>query len=140
MALCKTDKSTIITYLVIMVIALGISCVGFAFDNKYQYYPLVITAISFVCGLVYLISLLMNARKKINVTESNKGLMLAGQMGSNFLRFAIMIVAVLCCFLFVRFAPVEGGTVDKWVYALILIAGVPMLIDIALIYLRSAHV
>ena len=33
MKICKTDKSTILTYLVIMVIALGLSCIGFAFNT-----------------------------------------------------------------------------------------------------------
>ena len=139
MKICKTDKSTIITYLVIMVVALGVSCVGFAFDTPYSYYPIVVTAISFVCGLLYLVALLFSAKKKIEVNEKNKSIMLATQMGGNFLRFAIMIIAVLCSFLFVHFAPMDGEK-EKWVYALVLIAGVPMIVDIALIYFRSAFV
>ena len=136
MKICKTDKSTIVTYLVVMVVALGLSCIGFAFETPYTYYPLVVTAISFVCGLIYLVALL---KKKVEVTESNKSLLIAGQMGGNFLRFAIMVIAVLCSFLFIHFAPTDGEK-DKWVYALVLIAGIPMIVDIALIYLRSAYV
>lgn len=139
MKICKTDKSTIVTYLVVMVVALGLSCIGFAFETPYTYYPLVVTAISFVCGLIYLVALLMSAKKKVEVTESNKSLLIAGQMGGNFLRFAIMVIAVLCSFLFIHFAPADGEK-DKWVYALVLIAGIPMIVDIALIYLRSAYV
>lgn len=139
MKICKTDKSTIITYLVIMMIALAISCVGFAFNTPYIYYPLVVTAISFVCGLLYLVALLKTTKKKVEVNEGNKSLLVAAQMGSNFLRFAIMIIGVLCCFLFVHFTPVDGEK-EKWVYALVLIAGVPMIIDIALFYFRSAFV
>lgn len=139
MKICKTDKSTILTYLVIMLIALGLSCIGFAFNTPYTYFPLVVTAISFVCGLIYLAALLMSAKKKVEVNESNKSLVLAGQLGSNFLRFAIMIIGVLTSFLFIYFTPVDGEK-EKWVYALVLIAGVPMIIDIALIYFRSAYV
>ena len=139
MKICKTDKSTILTYLVIMLIALGLSCIGFAFNTPYTYFPLVVTAISFVSGLIYLAALLMSAKKKVEVNESNKSLVLAGQLGSNFLRFAIMIIGVLASFLFIYFTPVDGEK-EKWVYALVLIAGVPMIIDIALIYFRSAYV
>lgn len=139
MKICKTDKSTILTYLVIMVIALGLSCIGFAFNTPYTYFPLVVTAISFTCGLIYLAALLMSAKKKVEVNESNKSLALAGQLGSNFLRFAIMIIGVLASFLFIYFTPVDGEK-EKWVYALVLIAGVPMIIDIGLIYFRSAYV
>ena len=139
MKLCKTDKSTLITYGVISAVAIGISCVGFAFNTVFNYYPLVITAISFVCGFLYLAALLHSSRLKKEVNEGNKSMIFASQMGSNFLRFAIMVIGVLCCFLFVHFTPVEGG-VEKWVYALILIAGVPMIVDIVLFYLRSAYV
>ena len=138
MKICKTNKSTIITYIVIFIIALGLSCIGFV-NEKYGYYPLVITAISFTCGLVYLVMILLNAKKKVEVTPENKNAMLVATMGGNFVRFAIMAIGVLCCFLFVHFTPVEGE-IDRWVYALILIAGVPMIIDIALFYLRSAYV
>ena len=108
-------------------------------NEKYGYYPLVITAISFTCGLVYLVMILLNAKKKVEVTPENKNTMLVATMGGNFVRFAIMAIGVLCCFLFVHFTPVKGE-IDRWVYALILIAGLPMIIDIALFYLRSAYV
>lgn len=139
MKICKTDKSALITYLIITVICLGLSSIAFAFDTKYSYFPIVITAISFVCGFFYLWAMLYSMKKRLEITEENKGMRFAGQMGSNFLRFSIMVIAVLCNFLFVYFTPVEGEP-EKWVYALILIAGLPMIIDIALFYLRSAYV
>ena len=136
--LFKNDFRTVLVYLVIFAIALGLSCIGFAFNTPYSYYPLVITAISFSCGLIYLLALLFNAKKKNEITPETKNLALAAQLGSNFLRFAIMVIAVLCCFLFIYFSTKEGE-VEKWVYLLILIAGVPMIVDVALFYLRSVN-
>lgn len=129
---------TMIVYLVITIVCIGISCAGLTSDSPFKIYPIVITAISFFFGGIYLLMSLFSMAKRVELTGS-KGLDTARMMGGNFLRFSVLIIAIACNFLFIYFCPHEGE-IEKWVYFLLLISGFPMFINIFLFFMRSKYV
>ena len=135
MKLFNSNKSTYFVYLIISIFAIGLSCLSLLIPNQYDYYPIVITAISFLFGFLYLFMMFFENDKKINM-EADKNLNMMKLMGFNFLRFLTIALGAAASALFIFLMPHEGE-VDKWVVALILISGIPMLINIGLFYLRG---
>ncbi len=133
----STNKGTALVYIFFSLLAVLISCLSLLSDNQFNYYPIVVTAISFVFGGFYLIASLFSMTKKVQLSQS-KGVNIMTMMGSNFLRFSILIISVVVCFLFIYFGP-RTGEIEKWVYFLILICGLPMPINILLFYIRGKY-
>ena len=133
-----TNLKLYLAYLGVSVIALGLSALGFLAKSEFSYYPLVITAIAFFFGFIYLLFLMLASRKEMVVTKETKGLNLVTLMGSNFLRFLVMVLALVSSFLFIYFVP-HTEEIPKWVYALLLINGLPMVINVMLFYARSKY-
>ena len=133
-----SNKGTILVYAIVSVLIIGLSAMGLLSDNQFNFYPIVITTISFVFGAFYLIASLSSMNKKITMSES-KGMNVLTMMGGNFLRFLILILSMGCSFLFIYFGPREGE-IEKWVYLLLLISGLPMFLNIALFYMRGKYV
>lgn len=133
-----TNKGTMLAYGLVSLIVIGLSALGFVSNNQFNFYPIVITSISFAFGAIYLFASLMSMNKKVTLSES-KGMNVMTMMGGNFLRFLILILSIVCSFLFIYFGPSEGE-VEKWVYLLLLISGLPMFVNIALFYMRGKYV
>ncbi|MBP5694686.1 MAG: hypothetical protein J6X03_04510 [Bacilli bacterium] len=135
--LFKTDKSIVLVYFIISLISLGLSCFSLFADNQFNYYPIVITAISFVFGFIYLMFLLQSSKKQIDQTK-NPQPSVASFMALNLLRFLIVAASIGVSVIFIYFGP-RTGEVEKRVYLLILINGAPLLIDIFLFYMRGRY-
>lgn len=133
-----TNKGTLLIYTLISLVVVGLSCISLIFNNQFNYYPIVVTAISFAFGALYLLASLISMNKKIKMSES-KGMNIMMMMGGNFLRFSILLISIACSFLFVHFGPREGE-IEKWVYLLVLISGLPMFVNIGLFYMRGKYV
>ena len=135
--LFKSDLSVMLTYAVISFIFIGGSCFSLFLNSEFNYYPIVITGISFVFGFAYLAFMIYAGNKQINQTKKNQPTV-ASLMTMNFLRFFIVILSIGVSLLFIYFGP-KSGEVEKWVYLLILINGLPLLIDIFLFYMRGRY-
>jgi len=134
--LFKTDLSIILTYLGISLICIGGSCFALFADTEFNYYPIVITGIAFVFGSAYLLFMLKAGNNQLK--NKNKEPSVASLMTMNFLRFFIVIASVGVSILFIYFGP-KSGEVEKWVYLLIVINGLPLLVDIFLFFMRSKY-
>lgn len=134
----SSNKGTMLVYGLISLVIIGISALGFLSDNQFNFYPIVVTSISFFFGAIYLLASLFSMNKKVTLSES-KGMNVLQMMGGNFLRFLILILSMVSSFLFIYFGPREGE-IEKWVYLLLLISGLPMFVNIALFYLRGKYV
>ena len=134
----SSNKGTMLVYGLISLVIIGISALGFLSDNHFNFYPIVVTSISFFFGAIYLLASLFSMNKKVTLSES-KGMNVLQMMGGNFLRFLILILSIISSFLFIYFGPREGE-IEKWVYLLLLISGLPMFVNIALFYLRGKYV
>lgn len=132
-----SDKSTILVYLCISLIFIGLSCFSLFAPTQFNYYPIVITGISFVFGFAYLMFMLKTSAKQIDQAKQGQP-SAASFMAMNLLRFLIVVLSIGVSLLFIYFGPREGD-VDKWVYLLILINGLPLIIDIGLFYMRGRY-
>lgn len=139
MKLFKSNKGTILFYVILSLVIIALTFLCLLSNSSFNYYPIVITVFAFVLGAGYLLLMLRSASKKTVINDKNKNLNVVIEMGSNFLRFLLIALGIVVSFLFIRFTPHEGD-IPKWVYALVLINGVPMFIDICLFYLRSKYV
>ncbi len=133
-----TNKGTMLVYGLLSIVIIGLSCLGLLSNNQFNFYPLVITSISFVFGAIYLFASLLSMGRKVELSE-NKGMNIIAMMGGNFLRFLILVLSMICSFLFIYFGP-RNGEIEKRVYLLLLICGLPMFVNIALFYLRGKYV
>ena len=131
----NSDKSLILTYLGISLIFIGGSCFSLFANTEFNYYPIVIAAISFVFGFAYLLFMLKAANVQIN-EQNKKQPSVASLMIMNFLRFFIVILSIGSSVLFIYFGP-RTGELPKWVFLLVLINGLPLMIDTFLFYMRS---
>lgn len=136
--LFSKDSTTLMVYSVISLVLIGLSGFGFLVNSQFNFYPIVITTISFLFGGIYLFFSLRSMHKKIETTNS-KGFDTAILMGGNMLRFLILVLSIVCNFLFIYFTP-HDGEIEKWVYLLLLISGAPMFVNIYLFYLRGKYV
>ncbi len=134
--LFKTDLSIVLTYIGIAVICIGGSCFALFANTEFNYYPIVITGIAFVFGLGYLLFMLKAGNNQIK--NKKKEPSVASLMTMNFLRFFIVIASVGASILFIYFGP-KTGEVEKWVYLLVIINGLPLLVDIFLFFMRSKY-
>lgn len=133
----KTDKGILTLYCLISIIAIGLSCLGFIGNGPFSYFPLVITSISFCVGFIYFSLMIFSSRKVIAVNEENKNMVLLQQMLYNFSKFLLIALGVVASFLFLYFMDV-GVDKPKWVYALLLISGLPMILSIVLFIIRGS--
>lgn len=129
---------TLLFYILISFILIGLSSIALLADSPFNFYPIIVTSISFFFGGVYLLLSLISMTKKVELTGS-KGLDTVKMMGSNFLRFSILMLSIAVNFLFIYFYP-HNIEIEKWVYLLLLISGIPMFINIFLFYMRGKYV
>lgn len=129
----------LLCYCVISIIISSLTCLCLLIDSPFNYYPCVVTAISFAFGGFYLGASLLSMNQQMDVANTSKGAGMAKMMGANFVRFMILVLAIVVNFVFIKFANQEVE-IEKWVYALLLITGVPMFVNIALFYLRGKYI
>ena len=135
--LFKSDSGIILLYGLISLLCIGGSCFALFADTQFNYYPIVITGIAFVFGLAYLFFMLKVGNNQLKQSKKQEP-SVASLMTMNFLRFFIVIAAVVVSILFIYFGPKEGE-IEKRVYILVVINGLPLLIDIFLFYMRSRY-
>ena len=131
----RTDKAIILDYLLIYVISLGLSCFSLFANTEFNYYPIVITAIAFAFGFGYLIFMLKAGNKQIDASKTQQPSTVSF-MALNLVRFLIVVASIGASLLFIYFGP-RRGEIEKWVYLLILIDGLPLLVSIFLFYMRG---
>ncbi len=129
---------TMLVYVAISLVLVALSSLSLLANSSFNFYPIVVTAISFAFGGVYLLLSLISMTKKVELTGS-KGIDTARMMGSNFLRFSILMLSIAVNFLFIYFYP-HDGELEKWVFLLLLISGVPMFLNIFLFYMKGKYV
>ena len=134
----KTDKGIILIYCLIAALAIGLSFLGFIGNGPFSFFPFVVTSISFVFGFFYFLLMLFASKKVVEVNDSNKNIILMQQMLYNLSKFLLIALGVVASFLFIYFCDV-GVDKPKWVFALLLISGLPMILSILLFIIRGAE-
>lgn len=132
----KSDKHIILIYCLASLLAILLSLLGFIGNGPFSYFPIVVTSIAFTFGFLYFLLMIKASHKIVEVNENSKHVVFAQQMLYNFSKFLLMILGVIASFLFLYFVD-AGVEKEKWVFALLLINGIPMILSIVLFILRG---
>lgn len=136
--LVESNKNVMIVYCFITFIFLCLSLLGLL-HKGFEYYALVVTAISFSIGGLHLLSMLHGIKVEGNSTPEHPQLW--KMFLENFSRFMLVALAIVLSFLFIKFAPIRAGyTFSKYLYLYALINILPSPICIILFYMRSKYV
>lgn len=123
----KTNKSCLLTYILIAICGMGISSIGIAYKN---YDPLVVLGLTFICDFfVLLINLIPSKSENPNTLM----FMLVGVF-----RFILMGVGLVLSALFIYLTRDSLGS-DKSRYLFVLLGLIPIGVATLLFYLRSRN-
>lgn len=123
----KTNKSCLLTYILIAICGMGISTIGIAYKN---YDPLVVLGLTFICDFfVLLINLIPSKSENPNTLM----FMLVGVF-----RFILMGVGLVLSALFIYLTRDSLGS-DKSRYLFVLLGLIPIVVATLLFYLRSRN-
>lgn len=123
----KTNKSCLLTYILIAICGMGISTIGIAYKN---YDPLVVLGLTFICDFFVLLINLIPSRSE---NPNTLMFMLVGVF-----RFILMGVGLVLSALFIYLTRDSLGS-DKSRYLFVLLGLIPIVVATLLFYLRSRN-
>lgn len=123
----KTNKSCLLTYILIAICGMGISSIGIAYKN---YDPLVVLGLTFICDFFVLLINLIPSRSE---NPNTLMFMLVGVF-----RFILMGVGLVLSALFIYLTRDSLGS-DKSRYLFVLLGLIPIVVATLLFYLRSRN-
>lgn len=123
----KTNKSCLLTYILIAICGMGISSIGIAYKN---YDPLVVLGLTFICDFFVLLINLIPSRSE---NPNTLMFMLVGVF-----RFILMGVGLVLSALFIYLTRDSLGS-DKSRYLFVLLGLIPIVLATLLFYLRSRN-